>query len=385
MKTSTRWLGTLLAVATAGWWVGAGLRAAEGEDAAAEAAMAEYLAQQREAEEARAKDPAWKPACDEVALIQVGDATKAGALRNFCVDTAGNILACVAPPPAEPGEKEPARPARGVQVFSPDGKLLRTLPLEITPGAISVAGDGTLFVAGSGKLLKLDPAGKVLASAASPVMGEKVTLGKEMEEMIKEMVENRQGEAKELRKQMQESLEQRRADVTGLAVTGQDVFMVVPAPNDFTYRVYRFDHALKDPKLVVEKLRGCCGQMDLQARDGKLWIPHNARHQVESRDRDGKQLAKFGKAGRVKPQDFGGCCEPKNLRVLANGEILAAESGPPTCIKRFSAAGKFLGVVAVMQSKGDCVRVTVDVSPDGTRFYLLDTARDAIRVFSAKG
>jgi methionine aminopeptidase len=93
----------------------------------------------------------------------------------------------------------------------------------------------------------------------------------------------------------------------------------------------------------------------------------------------------FGKAGRVKAQDFGGCCEPKNLRVLANGDILAAESGPPTCIKRFSASGKFLGVVAVADgARGDCVRVTVAMSPEQDRYYLLDTTRDAIRVFAAK-
>jgi len=70
--------------------------------------------------------------------------------------------------------------------------------------------------------------------------------------------------------------------------------------------------------------------------------------------------------------------------VLPNGDILAAESGPPTCIKRFSENGKFLGVVAVLNTKGDCVRVTVEASPDGKRYYMLDTGRDAIRVFGAK-
>jgi hypothetical protein len=41
--------------------------------------------------------------------------------------------------------------------------------------------------------------------------------------------------------------------------------------------------------------------------------------------------------------------------------------------------------VAVIETKGDCVRVTVEKSPDGSRYYLLDTTRDAIRVFKAKG
>jgi len=136
---------------------------------------------------------------------------------------------------------------------------------------------------------------------------------------------------------------------------------------------------------VVEKLRGCCGQMDIQAHDNKLWIPHNARHCVECRDREGKEVSKFGTSGKVKPKDFGGCCEPKNLRILSNGDILAAESGPPTCIKRFSADGKFKEVVALAgNSKGDCVRVSVEMSADGKRYYMLDTTRDVIRVFQAK-
>ncbi len=374
----------LVAVTATVGYGGLNLLGAE-DEAAAEIAMADYLKQQREAEEARAKDPAWKPACAEVALIRVGTAEKAGALRNFCLSPSGDILACVAPPPAVPGEAPATKPAPGIQVFSPEGKLLQTLSLDIKPGAIGVAKDGMIFVAGDGKLLKLDATGKVMASAASPVVNEPVEISKEMDEMIKEMAESQKTSIEELRGQMKKNLEQRRSDVTGVAVAAEDVFMAVPAPNDFTFRVYRFDHALQNPKLVVEKLRGCCGQMDIQAHDGKLVIPHNARHQVETRDRDGKQLAKFGKSGRVKAQDFGGCCEPKNLRILANGEILAAESGPPTCIKRFSPAGKFLGVVAVADSKGDCVRVTVEASPDGSRYYLLDTERDAIRVFGKKG
>jgi hypothetical protein len=271
--------------------------------------------------------------------------------------------------------------ASGIRVYSPKGDLLKTLPLEIKPGAVCVAADGSIFVAGDGRVLKLDASGKVLASAASPVAKEPVSITKELEEMLKQSGRP----IKEEMANMKTSLEQRRAEVTGLAVTDQDVFMAVGAPSDFTYRVYRFDRALQNPKLVVEKLRGCCGQMDIQSHDGKLWIPHNARHAVETHDRDGKELAKFGTTGRVKANDFGGCCEPKNLRVLPNGDVLAAESGPPTCIKRFSADGKFKGVVAMAAgAKGDCVRVTVEMSADGKRYYMLDTTRDAIRIFAAK-
>jgi hypothetical protein len=301
-----------------------------------------------------------------VDLIQIGDKKKPGTLRNFCLDAEGNILACF---------------GKAIRVYSPKGELLKTLPLEIQPDAICVAKDGSIFAAGDGRVLKLDATGKALASAASPIANDPVVITKEIEEMLKQSGRP----IKEERERMLTSLEKRRTDVAGLAATEQDVFMAVGAPSDFTYRVYRFNHVLENPKLVVEKLRGCCGQMNIQSHADNLWVPHNARHQVESRDRDGKELSKFGKAGRVKPSDFGGCCEPKCMRVLPNGEILAAESGPPTCIKRFSATGKFIEVIAAVETKGDCVRVTVEMSPDGKRYYLLDTTRDAIRVFAAKG
>ena len=326
----------------------------------------DYEAEQKAAATARAKDPAWKPSSLEVDLIQIGDKKSPGTLKNFCLNSEGNILACI---------------GKAIRVYSPKGELLKTLPLEIQAGALCAMKDGSIFAAGDGRLLKLDATGKVLASAVSPVANEPVVITKEIEEMLKQSGRPVKAE----RERMQTSLESRRKDVAGLAATEQDVFMAVGAPSEFTYRVYRFDHALENPKLVVEKLRGCCGQMNIQSHAGNLWIPHNARHQVESRDRDGKELAKFGKAGKVKPSDFGGCCEPKCMRVLPNGEILAAESGPPTCIKRFSATGKFIEVIAAVETKGDCVRVTVEMSPDGKRYYLLDTTRDAIRVFAAKG
>ena len=368
MKSNARWMVALAVVLGASLSVNTVLAGGQSLDA-----------QQRAAEAARAKDPAWKPACTEVATIQAGDGK--GSLKNFCLNAEGNILACYAPANAK--NSDPKK-AQGIRVYSPDGNLIKTMPLEIKPSAICVAKDGSIFAAGDGKLLKLDADGKVLASVASPVASLQVVMDKDTLKMVEDMCKETKQPVKDATANMKQSLEKRRTDVTGVAATDQDVFMAVPSPTDFTYRVYRFDHELKNQKLVVEKLRGCCSQMDIQAANGNLWIPHNSRHAVESHDRDGKELLKFGTAGRVKASDFGGCCEPKNMRVLANGDILAAESGPPTCIKRFSSTGKFKEVVAVANAKGDCVRVTVEMSPDGSRYYMLDTQRDVIRVFKSK-
>jgi hypothetical protein len=364
MKKHARWIVALAVIAGAYWSGTFNALAADRETAGAA--------------EARAKDPAWQPSTHEVDAIQIGDGGSPGALKNFCLNAEGNILACFVPNGT--GKSSPAGNAPGIRLYSPSGKLLKTLPLEIKPTAVCVAGDGSIFVAGDGKLLKVDAAGEVLASAASPVASVPVEITPAMEEILKQSPRY----SPEQLERTKVNLDRRRADVTGLAATEQDVFVAVPTPNEFTYRVYRFDHALQNPKLVVEKLRGCCGQMDIQAHGAKLWIPHNGRHAVETRDRDGKELSKFGQGGKVRAEDFGGCCEPKNMRLLANGDVLVAESGPPLCIKRFSASGRFLGVVAIVNEKSECLRVTVEMSPDGSSFYLMDTRHDAIRVFKAK-
>lgn len=336
---------------------------------------AAYEEQKRQEAEARSNDPDWKPLYDELTRIQVGESREKAALKNFCLSDDGNILACWAPASGE----------KGLRVYSPEGELLKTWKLPIGPTAVASV-KGQIFAAGEGKLLRLDSSGSVVASVDSPVISMPLELSEDIEAMIEEEAKQGGRSVDSEKKRMLQMLKERRGQVTALALTDTDVFMAVPAPNDFSYQVHRFDHSLKESKLVLERLRGCCSQMDIQAGKDGFWVAHNGRHRVESYDRDGKQLSKFGTRGKVKPSDFGGCCEPKCMRVLPDGELLVAESGPPTCIKRFSADGKFLGVLAVVDAMdGDCVKVTVARSADGKRFYMLDTTTGSIRVFGAAG
>src|SRR5438477_470986 len=172
MKSNARWI-VALAVIT-----GACLNEAVRSTAATSKEVAEATemmsgadAQERAAAAARERDPAWKPSCAEVGLIQIGDRKRPGALKNFCLNGEDDILACF---------------ASGIRVYSPNGELLKTLPLDIKPSAICVAKDGSIFVAGDGRVLKLEATGKVLASATSPVANEAVSIPSEMDEMIRE-------------------------------------------------------------------------------------------------------------------------------------------------------------------------------------------------------
>ncbi|MCX8090293.1 MAG: hypothetical protein N3I86_05065 [Verrucomicrobiae bacterium] len=348
--------------------------------------VAIYDEESHEAEKALGTDPSWKPLLEEIGVIQLGRSPGGGSVQNYCLDGDGKLLVCrggsfsrVKDPTTRRTEvvNEPAE----VCVFSPSGECLNAWPQPCKLQAICVSPNGHIFAAGSGRVLRLDAEGRVVASVETPVANAPVAITPEIEEILKQ--QNRLNPT-ELEK-MKKSLERRRADVPGIAATETDVFVVCPTPSDFAYRIYRFDHDLKESKLVLEKLRGCCGQLDIQAHDGRLWVAHNGRHRVEAYDREGRLLSQFGKRGRVRPEDFGGCCEPKNVRIAPDGDVLAAESGPPSCIKRFTAEGRFLGVVAIAESmKGDCVRMTVAVSPDGSRYYLLDTTKDVVRVFGKR-
>ena len=349
------------------------------------ASLGDYEAAQRAAAEARERDPRWRPACTQVALISPAAEGVAGEKRNFVVDPAGRLLVTVVAPEGV-ARGVPKGTAGALLRFSPAGKLEQTVPLDLRPNAIALGPDGTLFVGGSGRLLKLDADGRVLATADSPVAQAAIAITPELEEMARDSARHTQRSADEELSNLRQSLEQRRAVVGSLAATDRDLFVALPAPQAFSWRVYGYGLGLGAPELVAEKLRGCCGEMNLGADAENLYVAHNGRHRVERRSREGGEVAQFGRSGKVDPADFGGCCEPKNLRVLAGGDVLVGESGPPTCIKRFSAKGEFLEVLAVVdKAQGDCVRMTVDVSPDGGRFYLLDTKERAIRVFARKG
>jgi hypothetical protein len=101
-----------------------------------EAAESGLGAEERAVAVARGKDPAWKPSCAEVGLIQIGDSKQPGALKNFCLNAEGNILACFVPNDA--ANSSAGKNAPAIRVYSPKGELLKTLPIEIKAGVIAV-------------------------------------------------------------------------------------------------------------------------------------------------------------------------------------------------------------------------------------------------------
>jgi hypothetical protein len=409
------------------------------------------MEEQRKQEERLKNDPQWQPSFEQSTVIKVNE-----GINSFCLNQEGNLLVCCHKNVAGGAIQElgnmifkqaDEKNVNEIRVCSPEGKKIGEWKMDTEPQAICLGGDGTIYVGGAGKLIKLDKDGKVLLTAdapnvadlppppsppeekaepedKNPVEAKKAKenriaeLQKKMQEYQTEFQEAANGldpndaaaveayqakiqepmekfqavmqELQELQMTPQMRYQQalmardRQMMITGLAVADQDLFVVCMSSKGHGFVVWRTDLDFAQPKKIVEKLAGCCGQMDVQTKNGELWIAHNGKHKVEHYDRDGKMLSSFGKTDRIAPDGFGGCCEPKNLRFAPNDELLASESGPPTCVKRFSTDGTFLGTAVVAPWKSGCVRVTTEMSADGGKIFLLNTGENAIHVFTKK-
>src|SRR6185436_14863774 len=97
MRSNARWVVVLAAIVV--MYLNGARRveaASSRESDEATAMMSGYEAEERAAAAARSKDAAWKPSCKEVNVIQVTDGGNPAALKKFCLNKDGNILACFA-------------------------------------------------------------------------------------------------------------------------------------------------------------------------------------------------------------------------------------------------------------------------------------------------
>ena len=334
-----------------------------------------------------------------------------------------------------------------VKVLDADGKLLDTWKLDFQPRAINVAPDGKIYVAGDGRIAKLDENGKVLNVSDAPNVAElgpmpkipelkeekltdeekaakeeklkklrekqrevstklrenykqrkdatdedeKVKLAEEREKLTKQYAQLRDQyqmltySAREAAARSYQAAMQKRY-IPGIAVSDKDIFVAGYPAKGHGFAVWRTDLDFSNPKLVVEGLRGCCRQLDIQCKDGKLWVAENSKKRVTCYDREGKQLVQFGtneRKDKTSGYGFGSCCNPMNLRFNAAGDVYTAEASVGR-LKRFSADGKFLGTVAQLKIVPGCKHVAIGVADNGDRIYMLDITRSQIAVVDRK-
>lgn len=178
-----------------------------------------------------------------------------------------------------------------------------------------------------------------------------------------------------------ETMTARLKQVNAITTSGEDVFIACPMSKGYGYAVWRTDQSFANPKQIVKGLAGCCGQMDIQAAGGEVFVAENSRHRVVRYDREGKQVGRFGKTDREGlGEGFGGCCNPMNLCFPADGGLLASESNG--VVKRFTLDGKYEGMVGVASVPSGCKNSAIGISSDGDHVYYIDIQQSKIIVLA---
>jgi hypothetical protein len=368
---------------------------------------------------------------------EISIASKDGKLKlqTLTADKNGNVLGLVgAPRYFDPSEKN--SPVAEVHVYDADGKKVRDFSVGFNGQSLNTAPDGTIFVAGDGKLGKFSADGKSLGTVALPhieeLLKDKAKMKADAEAQLKQQQESFERSVKQFKERV-EKLEAKKAEeltkaeksqleqykqilesyketekyyksmsvdsiisqtvgrlrtINSVAVTPKDVFIVCGESKGYGYAIWRMTHDFKDPKQVMGSVGGCCGQMDLQVGGDDFLLAENTKYQFARYDRDGKKVGSWGKGqmaavGQESPPDcFGGCCNPMNLRVGAKGNVYTAES--EGVIKSYSPKGEFLSTVARAPLSGGCKNVAVAVTPDEKTVFFCDQPGSKIIVLKKK-
>lgn len=249
-----------------------------------------------------------------------------------------------------------------------DAKVVDTIKLPFKPEAMETVADGTIYCGGEGKIVRIDAEGKITARADSPDSPDPNN-------------ENSRGYFA------------RPARVSGIAMLDGDVYVAVGCYWSVRSlsNLYRLTADLKEPKLIAERLRGCCQRCDIKARDGRIYIAENAAYRVKVINREGEVLEQFGRKTREGLEGFGACCNPMNLAFDSDGTLYTSESGLGR-VKRYSTDGELLGLAGIVDTArfehgshfaSSCSNMAIAVSKDGKTIYVMDYHNSKIRVLKA--
>ncbi len=371
------------------------------------------------------------PTHQQTALIQVVDGQ---GLNTFCLDHDGNVLAGVGTGPGE------------IRVYSPAGKLKTLWETKVKTEAINTDPQGNVYVAGDGKVLKYDRNHKLILEADAPHAGAMKADAAGLREQVVQQFQQRtevytrqievyadqvkrfekeiatlkakdeltdadeqridvytraidsyqrnieqfqqyvqQNPAKEL---TEEQIQQQIAAMVGsklavssISATDDAVFVACRAQEGYGFDVWRTKPDLTEAECIVTGLRGCCGQMDVQASEAGVFVAENSRKRVCRFDSKGEKVCEWGESSAESLEGFGSCCNPMNVAFGPNGEVYTAEATSGR-IKRYSPDGTLVGLVGTVEIVPGCKKVSIAVSQDGSRVYMLDITRGHIVVMT---
>ncbi|MCA9050617.1 MAG: hypothetical protein KDA89_17890 [Planctomycetaceae bacterium] len=362
-------------------------------------------------------------------MIQIQDREDQSPINAFCLNASGQIVAAC------------GQDSGRIRIVDDNGTVVRSWKVAVRPESVSVAGDGTILVGGEGRLFRFDNRGKILCEAESPHMNalkiNRESLRKEAvrqltaatgnlslritsyERMLK-MLEDKGSKAdlnssekqvlemlpalitqyKSMQKKQEEPgeenkgpsedeieaatkrLVQSKTKISSISAGDDFVYVATRAVEGYGYAVWKLGKDFTGGEIVLDGLSGCCGQMDVQACAAGLFVAENGRHRVVKYDHAGKGLCQWGKRDRTGIDGFTSCCNPMNVCFNSTGEVFTAESNTGR-IKRFSSDGELLAYVGDVELVPGCKNVSIAVSPNSDRVYMLDLTRNHIVLMTA--
>jgi hypothetical protein len=114
--------------------------------------------------------------------------------------------------------------------------------------------------------------------------------------------------------------------------------------------------------------------------NGIILATDTGRHRVTKWILDGEPISAFGKFGMQDPADFVGCCNPVNLAVGPDGNIVTAEKMIAR-VKVFSFDGTLIGYIGPENFDPQCRNIHLEVDSIG-RIIAADPVQHVIRIFS---
>jgi len=160
------------------------------------------------------------------------------------------------------------------------GEILDIWRVGITPQALSVDQDGSVYAAGQGRVIKLDKEGRELMRAVAPHVQSspelmavlegnrpesepaKTATQEEKKTLLKSILDNMQIKSSAA---PDNSALLRKLAVNGMAVSRNAVYITCPQPKGYGFAIYQMTKDLQKPEMVTKGLSGCCGQMDISS------------------------------------------------------------------------------------------------------------------------
>jgi len=365
---------------------------------------------------------------EQVATVTLQSDDQPLQINAFCLNQKGQIVAACGNGPGK------------IQIANDEGTVLQSWDVSVKPEAVNVATDGTILVGGEGKLFRFSADGQELQQGDSPhaealrkgtetlrqeaiaylnrsvsSLGNRITsyeriieqletkakrteLNEAEERMLemlpatlerfREQAAEQEGEA--AKEPSEEAIQQQVANllrskmkVSSVSSDKDHVYVATRGLTGYGYVVWKMQNDFSGGEVIVEDLRGCCGQMDVQCCQQGLFVAENSRHRVVRYDADGNQTTTWGQRDRTGVEGFSSCCNPMNVCFNGSNEVFTAESGTGR-IKRFDADGKFLSYVGDVDLVPGCKNVSIAATPNSDRIYMLDLTRNHIVVMKTR-